>query len=59
MAAIKKNSKVTFNKSGSGSLSGRITIPSEFLQALGLDPNNRDVEISYQYGKIIISKKNI
>lgn len=59
MSSIKKNSKVTFNKSGSGSLSGRITIPSEFLNALGINPDNRDVEISFSYGKIIISKKNI
>ena len=59
MSAIKKNSKVNFNKSGSGSVAGKVTLPIDFLRAMGINEENRDIEISYHYGKIIISKKTL
>jgi len=49
--------KITFNKSGSGSKSGRVTIPTSFLEILGIDETKREVEITLVEGKIIIEPK--
>ena len=57
MSSLKKDGKINFNKSGSGSFSGRITIPVEFLQLMNIDKDNREVEISYAFGRLIITKK--
>jgi len=48
--------KVTFNKSGSGSKSGRITIPVAFLEIMGISEDNREVEITLKDNKIIIER---
>lgn len=55
---IKRYSKVTFNKAGSGSVSGRVTIPVEMLELMGITPTSREIEIIYSLGKIIITNKN-
>lgn len=49
-------SKVTFNKSGSGSFSGRVTIPVAYLEMAGISRDDREVEISFKEGKITIEK---
>ena len=48
--------KVTFNKSGSGSKSGRVILPVAFLETLGITEDEREVEITFKNGKIIIEK---
>lgn len=57
MSAIVKDAKVTFSKSGSGSTTGRVVLPLDFLKAMNINEDNRDIQISYQFGRIIISKK--
>lgn len=54
---IYKESKVTFNKSGSGSISGKVTIPTNMLQALNITQDDREVVISLIDNSIIIQKK--
>lgn len=51
-------SRVTFNKSGSGSKSGRVTIPATLLEVLNITEEDREVEITYIDGKIVIEKIN-
>lgn len=48
--------KITFNKSGSGSISGRLTIPKALLEIMEITEENRDVVITFKDGKIIIEK---
>lgn len=51
-------SKVTFNKSGSNSVSGRVTIPSAYLEILGITCDDREIYIVCDGEKIIIEKMN-
>lgn len=48
--------KVTFNRSGSGSKSARLTIPAAFVELLKINENEREVNINYVEGKLIIEK---
>ena len=52
-------SKVTFNKSGAGSVSGRVTIPRAFLEILGVTKEENEIKITMQGEKIIIEKGEI
>lgn len=56
---ISKNSKITFNKSGAGKgyNSGRVTIPKDFLQALEITEDERNIEIELKTEKEIIIRK--
>ncbi len=49
---------ITFNKSGSGSITKRLTLPSSILKRMGIDENNRQVLLIYNDDKkeIIIKK---
>lgn len=58
MAKIIKYSKVNFAKSGSGSVSGRVVLPKEFLQLLNITSSDRTIIVTYLDGKIIIEKDN-
>lgn len=49
-------SKVTFNKSGSGSVSGRVTIPKEFLEIMKITKEDNNINITYEDNKIILEK---
>lgn len=49
--------KITYNKSGSGSITSRISLPITWLRELGIDENNRDVIIEFKDSSIIITKK--
>lgn len=48
--------KITFNTSGYGSKSGRLTIPVALLELLQITENEREVNINFQDGKLIIEK---
>lgn len=51
--------KVTFNKSGSGSINGKITIPKALIELMKFTKDDREVEITFEDGKLIIKKVNI
>lgn len=48
--------KITFNKSGSGSRSARLTIPVALLEVLKVNEEEREVNISVEGNKLIIEK---
>lgn len=48
--------KVTFNKSGSGSITGRVVLPAAYLEILGITESERDINITLDGSKIIIEK---
>ena len=48
--------KITFNTSGSGSKSARLTIPVALLELLKITESEREVEMTYKNGKLIIEK---
>lgn len=43
----KRSLKISFMKSGSGSISSRITLPITWIKKMGLDIDNREVEVSF------------
>ena len=51
---MKRN--VTFNKSGSGSTSGRVVLPAAYLEILGITEEEREIEITLEGSRIIIEK---
>lgn len=48
--------KVTFNKSGSGSTTGRVVLPAAYLEILGITEEEREINITLDGSKIIIEK---
>ncbi|ACD14157.1 PemI [Clostridium botulinum] len=48
--------KVTFNISGSGSKSARLTIPAALIELMKITEDNREVEITYEDGKLVVEK---
>lgn len=58
MESIKR--KVLFNKPGGtaskNSIMARITLPPEFVKALGINQENKEVIISLEQDRIIIQK---
>lgn len=48
--------KITFNKSGSGSKSARLTIPAVLIELIKITEEEREVEITFDNGKLIIEK---
>ncbi len=51
--------KVSFFKSGSGSISPKLNIPKSFLDRIGVTQEDREIEITIdeKTSKIIIEKK--
>ncbi|MDK2584237.1 AbrB/MazE/SpoVT family DNA-binding domain-containing protein [Romboutsia sedimentorum] len=52
-----RNLKISFTKSGSGSESTRVSLPIKWIRELGITPDDREVEVTLEDDKIIISKK--
>lgn len=52
-------SKVYFSKSGSGSISGRVTIPKAYLNILKINELESEIDIDIENGKITIEKVQI
>lgn len=48
--------RVNFHKSGSGSVSGKIILPMEFLKDNGITKEDPEVIIKYVGNRIIIEK---
>jgi hypothetical protein len=55
--SITVNGTLTFNKSGSGGEMCRIGIPPDFVRALNLTRDNKNVEITLKNGIISIKSK--
>ena len=53
----KRKLNIQFAKSGSGSRTTRLTIPVSFIDKLGITADNREVNVIYVNGKIIITKE--
>ena len=49
--------KITYNKSGRGSLTPRVTLPITWTKEMNLSEDDREVTISFDGENIIISKK--
>ena len=51
--------KISFNKGGSGSISPKICLPKSRLDIMGLNKDNREVELEFDSNKmeLIIRKK--
>ena len=49
--------KISFNKSGSGSISASVRLPISWLKELGLTQENREVSVNFDNNKIIIEKE--
>lgn len=52
----KRELNITFNKSGSGSLTPRISLPMSWIKEMGIDQENRKVEVTFENGEIRIKK---
>lgn len=48
--------KITFSKSGSGSKSARLTIPVALIELMKITEEEREVEITFENGKLIVEK---
>lgn len=49
-------SKVYFSKSGSGSISGRVTIPKAYMDVLGINEVEKEITMEIEGGRLIIEK---
>ena len=53
-----RNMKISFGKSGSGSISPRVSLPLSWLKRVGITPEDREVEIILdEENQTIIIKK--
>lgn len=48
--------KVSFNRSGSGSISSSIRLPISWLKEMNISKDEREVEVIFDNEKIIIKK---
>ena len=48
--------KITLSRSGNGSLSPRIVLPTKWIRDLGIGEENREMKVSFDGEKIIIEK---
>lgn len=52
----KRQLNISFNKSGSGSITPKISLPSTWIREMGLDKENRKVEVIFENDEIKIKK---
>lgn len=52
----KRELNISFNKSGSGSYTPRISLPATWINEMGIDKENRKVSVAFKDGQIIIEK---
>lgn len=48
--------KVSFNRSGSGSISSSVRLPISWLKEMDISKEDREVEVIFNNGEIIIKK---
>lgn len=54
----KRDLRVSFNKSGSGSMSSRVILPITWFKEMGVTEENRNIVATFEDGKITIKKAN-
>ena len=52
------NRKVQFHRTGSGNLTAHLIIPKEFWEQLGINDENRTVELAINDGIMTVQKNN-
>ena len=48
--------KITLARSGNGSLSPRITLPTKWIREMGIEELNREMKVTFDGEKIIIDR---
>lgn len=51
-----RNLKIQFAKSGNGYSTTRITLPINWIKEMGINPDEREVKVTFKDSKIIIEK---
>ena len=51
-----RKAKISYNKSGRGSLTTRVTLPITWLRQLGVSEEDREVKLTLKENKITIEK---
>lgn len=51
--------KISFNKSGSGSITKRLTLPSSIIKDMGITEDEREVEMIYDENEKEITIKKL
>ena len=54
-----KINKVTLSKSGKGDITPKVSIPWSWLQGMGVTEQHREIKLSYDEEKNIITIENI
>ena len=49
---------ITFSKSGSGSITPKLSLPSTWIKEMNISQEDREVIVKFENGKIIIEKGN-
>lgn len=52
-----RNLKITFSKNGAGNLTPRISLPAVWIKEMGIDLENREVEVIFDNNEIVIRKR--
>lgn len=47
---------ISFNKSGNGTYTPRISLPIAWIREMGIDQDNRQVKVTFEDGEIKIKK---
>lgn len=55
----KRKLNISFNKSGRGSISPRINLPTTWVKEMGITQDEKEVNVYFVNGEIIITKKEI
>lgn len=53
-----RNLNIIFNKSGNGYYNPRVSLPSSWIKEMGIDMENREIEVTFNGKEIIIKKLN-
>lgn len=53
----KRDLKITFNKSGAGNITPKISLPALWIKEMGINADDRNIEVTYENGEIRIKKK--
>lgn len=55
----KRELKVSFTKSGSGSVTNRVTLPTTWIREMGITKEDNAVVVTIENGVITIKKKEL
>ncbi|MEG0051201.1 MAG: AbrB/MazE/SpoVT family DNA-binding domain-containing protein [Terrisporobacter sp.] len=52
-----RNLKISFNKSGAGNITPKVALPATWIKEMGIDADNRDIEVNFDGETITIKRK--